>query len=147
MDEAFRSDRTYDYGVESLRSDFDGTNRARFSTTVVVRRYGDAVFAGTSRVSRAPFRSSGPLEVAVTFADGSIMRERWDGRAESMELEYESTSPAVSAAIDPDQLLQLDDDRANNRRTLEAPRRAAAIWATRWAVWLQDSMLTYAWLF
>ena len=69
------------------------------------------------------------------------------GRAESMELEYESTSPAVSAAIDPDQLLQLDDDRANNRRTLEAPRRAAAIWATRWAVWLQDSMLTYAWLF
>ena len=147
MDEAFRSARTYDYGVESLRSESDSTNRDRFNTTVVVRRYGDAVFSGTSRVSRAPFRSSGPLEVAVTFADGSIMRERWDGRAESMQLEYESTSPAVAAAIDLDQVLQMDENRANNRRTVLPPRRVATIWALRWAIWLQDAMLSHAWLF
>jgi hypothetical protein len=105
------------------------------------------MFAGTSRPPRPPFRSSGPLEVVVTFADGSVMRERWDGRAESMQLDYESRSPAVAAAIDPDHVLQLDDDRANNRRTIATPRAAAATWALRWAVWLQDAMLSYTWAF
>jgi hypothetical protein len=147
FDEAFQSTHSYDYGVDSLQSTPDSGDASRFHTVVVVRRYGDAVFAGTSRAPRPTFRSSGPLEIVVSFEDGSEMREHWDGRDESMQLEYESKSRAVAAAIDPDQMLQLDDDRGNNRRTMTAPRRAAGIWALRWAVWLQDAMLTYAGFF
>jgi hypothetical protein len=147
FDEAFQSDRTYDYGVETLRSEPVAADGSRFSTTVIVRRYGDAVFPGTSRAPRPPFRSSGPLEILVRFADGTEMREHWDGRDQSMQLDYESTSRAVSAAIDADGLLELDDDRSNNRRTLNPPQRPAAAWAMRWGIWLQDAMLTYGWLF
>ena len=41
------------------------------------------------------------MEIAVTFADGQVVKERWDGRARSQILQYESAVPAVSAEVDP----------------------------------------------
>ena len=146
QDEVFHSTRTFDYGVDRL-STTPASRAASFDTSVVVRRYGDAVFAGTSQAPTGPYQSTGPLEVLVRFADGSEIRERWDGRDGSVQYDYESRSPAVSAAIDPDRVLWLDRNPANNQRTLADASRGALAWAARWSVWMQDQLLDYAFFF
>ena len=99
-----------------------------------------------SQAPTGPYQSSGPLEVLVRFADGSEIRERWEAATRPSN-DYESRSPAVSAEIDPDRVLWLDRNPANNQRTLTDTSRGAMAWAARWSVWLQDRLLDYAFFF
>ena len=119
-----------DYAVETFESrpDADG----RFHTIVSVRRLGDGIFPR-------------PIPVETRFADGASVRERWDGRNATATFEYRSASRAVSADVDPDRFLLLDEQRANNGVTLDpGPARAAANrWSARWMIWLEDALLTY----
>ncbi|MGQ0736177.1 MAG: hypothetical protein ACT4QD_21310 [Acidobacteriota bacterium] len=147
FDEAFRSAKVFDYGIDRLDSAPAEGNPEKYHTVVTVRRHGDAVFSGTNRLPSGTFRPSGPLEVLVVFADDHEMRERWDGRAESVEFAYESTAPATDALVDPDGILLLDANRGNNRKTLRPVGRASTTWALRWSAWLQDVLLSYAALF
>ena len=60
---------------------------------------------------------------------------------------YERASRATSAQVDPRRVLLLDTAYTNNSRTLEPRSREASLkWAMTWMVWLQDLMLTYAFL-
>ena len=55
------------------------------------------------------------------------------------------TSPAVSAQVDPDQVLLLDTNFTNNSFTTRPQGwRAANKWSAAWMVWLQDQLLTWA---
>jgi len=149
FDEVYRSSNSFDYAVDRLASDpatdqgfFERDGRLehsdeagrtdRFRTVVVVRRHGEAIF---------------PVEVAIRFADGHVLREQWDGRDRWKQYVYERGARAVSAEVDPDRVLLLDVNFTNNSRTLE-PRTAEAArkWATIWLGWLQDALLTYAFL-
>jgi hypothetical protein len=100
-----------------------------YETTVVVRRFGEAVF---------------PVDVLVRFADGTEVRERWDGRERWKPYTYTRPAKAVSAVVDPGRVLLLDVNTTNNSRTL-APEAgpAAKKWSLRWMVWLQDLLMTY----
>ena len=53
----------------------------------------------------------------------------------------------MSAQVDPEQVLLLDTSFTNNSFTTE-PRNgtAATKWAAAWMVWLQDQLLTWAFL-
>ena len=62
FDQVYRSSNVFDYGVQDLESVREGD---RFRTTVVVRRYGEAMF---------------PIDVLVTFKNGERVTEHWDGR-------------------------------------------------------------------
>ncbi len=97
---------------------------------MVVRRLGKALF---------------PVDVLVTFKDGARVRERWDGRDRWRMFTYDRGVEALSAQVDPERVLLLDVDDANNSRTLE-PRggEAATKWMLKWMVWLQDLLLTAA---
>jgi hypothetical protein len=147
VDEVHRSSNVFDYGVAALESRpasgrgffGDGQARAfaaqtdsagRFHTTLVVRRHGEGIF---------------PVDVLVTFEDGETARERWDGRSRWTRFEYDRPARALSALVDPDRVLLLDVDYANNSYTLE-PRNdeAARKWSLAWLAWLQDVLLTYA---
>ena len=110
----------------------DKPTPGRFRTTVVARRLGEGVF---------------PVDVLVTFESGEKVRERWDGRDRWRMFTYERGVKAVSAQVDPDRVLLLDVNYVNNSRTLE-PRghEAAAKWMLKWMVWLQDLLLTAAFL-
>lgn len=149
FDQVYRSSNTFDYAVDRLSSapavdrgffERDGRlqhageagRRNRFRTVVVVRRHGEAIF---------------PVEVAVRFADGKVVRERWDGRDRWKQYVYEHGARAVSAEVDPDRVLLLDVNLTNNSRTLE-PRTSEATrkWTTAWLGWLQDALLTFAFL-
>ena len=51
----------------------------------------------------------------------------------------------MSVVVDPDAVLLVDINRTNNSWTLEpAAAQAATRWSARWAMWLQDLLLTYA---
>lgn len=127
FDEVYRSSNVFDYGVYALTSVKAG---ASFDTAVIVRRYGEGVL---------------PVDVRVSFADGSQVTERWDGRERWRAYRYERPARAASAQVDPDRVLLLDLNSVNNSRTL-APRgpEAATKWSMKWMVWLQDLLLTWA---
>jgi hypothetical protein len=128
FDEAYRGSNVFDYAIDVLKSERD-SERGQYNTDVVVRRVGEAVF---------------PVDVLVTFADGSRARERWDGRDRWVLYRYTKPVKAREAVVDPDRVLLLDLDYTNNSRTLH-PRsgEAATKWMLTWIAWAQDLMMTY----
>jgi aminopeptidase N len=127
FDQVYRSSNVFDYGIETLKStQQDG----QYRTSVMVRRYGEAVF---------------PVPVRITFEGGAQVTEHWDGRDRWKLFTYARTERALAAQVDPDRVLLLDVDYTNNSRTLKPQAGTAATkWALKWMVWLQDSLLTWA---
>ncbi len=62
-----------------------------------------------------------PVELWTTFADGSVRRERWDGRGAHVRFAYRGPSPVVSAEVDPRRTVALDADLRNNGKAAPAP--------------------------
>ena len=143
--QAFESPRIFDYAVERLESEPDAGGFYR--SAVVVRRLGDGMFTGTSAPRVGPFESGRGVTLRMTLADGSARVDTWDGRALSKTFLYRSRVRAASAQIDPERTLLLDVNLTNNSRAL-APRTkaAAARWSALWLLWLENLLLTYAWL-
>lgn len=127
FDQVYRSSNAFDYAVGSLTTTKQGST---YHTEVMVQRRGEAVF---------------PVDLLVIFADGSRVREHWDGRERWKLYAWDRSAAAVSAEADPDRVLLLDIDRTNNSLTL-APQteKAARQWSARWFLWLQDLVQTYA---
>jgi len=141
--EAFESPRVFDYSVERLTSEPD--RNGGFETTVVARRYGDAMFTGSSATPIAGFERGRGIALRVTFADGTQRTDYWDGRAAEKIFGYHSRDRAVSAAVDPDRTLLLDLEQGNNSKTIGRPREGAATrWAGRYMIWLENLLLTVA---
>jgi hypothetical protein len=129
FDQVYRSSNVFDYGVQELRS---FREQDHYRTTVVVRRYGEATF---------------PIDVRVTFRSGEPAVEHWDGKERWKLLTFDRPAEALSAEVDPNRVLLLDVNTANNSRTLEPKNGAAATkWSLKWMVWLQDLMLSWAFL-
>ncbi len=145
IDQAYRNSYTFDYGIERLASEhiaWRGLNDAGafenqtldklYRTTVVARRLGAGQF---------------PVDVLVTFSDGHQERERWDGRSRWQNFSYDRPARAVSAQVDPERVLLLDTNFTNNSKTLEPAGQAAATrWSLRWMIWLQDLLMTCAFI-
>ena len=146
IEQFYSSGNDFDYAIDRLASDniawrgLGDRNLAYeqqtldklYRTVVVARRNGSSQF---------------PVDVLVTFSDGHQERERWDGQARWLTLNYDRPARAVSAQIDPERVLLLDTNFTNNSRTLEpTAERAATKWSLRWMVWLQDLLMTYAFL-
>jgi Peptidase family M1 domain len=154
FDQAYRGSNVFDYGVQGFSSTRvrlkpdttyarseggadDTTVRLKpdttydgYRTTVVVRRFGEAIF---------------PVDVVTTFKDGERVSERWDGRERRAIYTYDRPAEGLKVEVDPERVLLLDVNYTNNSATLE-PRAAEASlkWSLKWLVWLQDLMLTYA---
>jgi hypothetical protein len=128
FDQVYRGSAVFDYGVENVSSAAMANDA--FRNDIIVRRYGDGIF---------------PVTVLITFADGSTRREAWDGGGRWTRFTIENRSRAVSAQVDPDQILLLDANFTNNSFTTESrASEASAKWASKWMVWLQDQLLTWA---
>ncbi|MBE3100284.1 MAG: hypothetical protein IMZ44_24445, partial [Planctomycetes bacterium] len=148
FDQVHFSSNVFDYGVQDLasvpasvtgfvdrggkRSYENGEARggAPYRTTVVVRRYGEAVF---------------PVDVLVVFKNGDKVRERWDGRDRWKLFSYDRAAKADYAVVDPDRVLLLDINSTNNSRAMEPQTdEATRKWMYKWMIWLQDLLVTYA---
>ena len=133
--DALNTDKTFDYAIERLSNDADGT---RFDVRVELRRRGDAVF-GIDAAARGP-----AVPVVLNFADGTEIVESWYGGEASPVFEYQAATPAVRAAVDPDAMLLLDQDRTNNvwRRDPAAATSVSRRATLSWLTWVEDLMLT-----
>jgi len=128
FDQVYRGSVVFDYGVDSVNS--AETDDGQFASDVIVRRHGDGIF---------------PVTILVTLANGEQRRFAWDGGSRWHRVTVEHASRAVSAQVDPEQILLLDTNFTNNSFTTESQAaRAATKWAAIWMVWLQDQMLAWA---
>ena len=128
FDQVYRGSAVFDYGVENVTS--SETGDGAYLNEIIVRRHGDGIF---------------PVTVLVTLANGEQRRLGWDGGDRWHRVALTHTSRAVSAQVDPEQVLLLDTNFTNNSFTTEPQRGGAALkWAATWMVWLQDQLLTWA---
>jgi hypothetical protein len=135
--ECFRSDAVFDYAVADLQS---RPAAGLVETTLTIARRGTGVF--TTGGAAGGRNLSMPLR--VRFADGTEVRDFFDGAAQSTALVYTAKSAAVSATIDPDVILLLDLNRANNAIVRDAGTVPLGIrLALNWMAWLQNAMLSY----
>jgi hypothetical protein len=142
FDAVHRSAAVFDYGVagvtaqpsnpRGLVGDAGATfssGGGRLDSTVVIRRYGDGVF---------------PVDVRVTFSDGTKTSERWDGRDRWHAFRYRKAATVRAVEVDPDHVLLLDVNYTNNSWTSQPhASEAARKWSFRWLTWLEEVLLTY----
>jgi hypothetical protein len=128
LDATMGSANTFDYGVEDVvHRDLDA---GAVESTVMIRRLAPGIF---------------PVDVRVTFDDGTRVVETWDGASPWRNLTYEKKTRVSRVDVDPDRRLALDVHRTNNSWTSN-PRGVAAAdrWTRRWIAWMQHVLLTYA---
>ena len=92
-----------------------------YRTVVELRREGAAV----------------PQVLQVRFADGSTRTARWNDDRRWARFEFTTRSRAVSAQLDPDNVVHLDADRLDDGRTVEANGVASRRWSFDFAAMLQ----------
>ncbi len=142
FDQVHGDSAIFDYGIAQVTNQnaagqgfFDGVfqddeSPTKFDTQVVVRRYGDGIF---------------PVDVVVEFADGHHELRTWDGHAQWTTFQFEHSARAIRAIVDPERVLMLDLNYTNNSWTSSPQATTAATkWALAWFVWLQDLLLTAA---
>lgn len=62
-----------------------------------------------------------PVEIRMSFRNGAVFRERWDGTGPTWTYESRGPAPLVRAVVDPEQRVLLDDNLLDNSASL-APR-------------------------
>jgi hypothetical protein len=130
FDQVYRGSAVFDYGVDSVTS--SRSRNGTYVNDIVVRRHGDGIF---------------PVTILATLENGDERRFSWDGTGRWHRVTLEHASRAISAQVDPDQILVLDTNFTNNSFATEpAGPRAATKWAAIWLIWLQDQLLTWAFL-
>jgi hypothetical protein len=84
-----------------------------------------------------------PVLLEAKFDDGSVVRERWDGKDRWHGFVWDRKSKLVSAEIDPDHGYLLDRDPFNNSWTANADRRATGKVSGYWTLltqWLEQML-------
>jgi hypothetical protein len=145
FNQAFDARRRFDYGLVAFNSQPGTCDGAPcYQTRVTLAARGDGLFTGTSRLPAGSFDAGDAMVLRITFSDGRVSTQRWDGRAASRAIELESKAEAVEAWLDPDETLLLDRNHLDDRM-VASPAAAAPLvkWLARWAIWLQDAMLSY----
>jgi hypothetical protein len=137
VDECFRNGAVFDYAIDSVQSRPAGE---QVESTITIVRHGDARFS----TSRDDSDRDAAIPVRVRFADGREIRDRIDGAAPSVALQYTAPAAVVGATVDPDVMLVLDGNRDNNSfvRDPQTSRLGVRL-AMNWLAWLQNAMLSY----
>ncbi len=152
--QVYRDTVTFDYAVDSVSSEpaavhgyaerdgqrvlvpFEGkrkeTASGPYRTEVIVRRLGGGRF---------------PVDVRLVFEDGHEVLASWDGQDTWKRIVVEHETKLDYAEVDPQRVLLLDLDPANNSRRLR-PRAALPVlkWSAVWMAWLQDLLATFEFL-
>jgi hypothetical protein len=115
FDQAVSGTNVLDYEITDVHSDpvkwYEAVSSGprTYRTYVTVHRQGDFVF---------------PVDVKVTFDDGSSTIEHWDGKDRWIRYTYERKTQVASAEVDPDHKVWLDRNFFNNGRSIHGDDRA-----------------------
>lgn len=152
FDQLFNQTTQWDYAVASMATaalpNATCGSGPCLRSTIVIQRLGSATFSGTAHPPAGEFESGRAIEIAVGFADGQQVVERWDGRRESKTLTFDAPSAVVRATVDPRGVLALDVHQLNNAKSIAPVDGSTTMaWSVRWTIWLQDLLLTHAMLY
>jgi len=64
-----------------------------------------------------------PVDIDITFADGTVKTEYWDGISRSIDFSYRGQNEIVSAEIDPERKIYLDRNFLNNSLSVTHQRK------------------------
>jgi hypothetical protein len=109
-----------DYRVAEIRTRRDS---ARLRSIVRIERLGDLAL---------------PVDLLVSFEDGTEARERWEGRESAAEFSYAGPSRVRWAKVDPDGKIMLDMNRINNSVTTEPSSVPFWKYFVKALFWLQN---------
>ncbi|MCC6463316.1 MAG: M1 family metallopeptidase [Saprospiraceae bacterium] len=98
---------------------------------VEVQRKGDWVF---------------PVDVLVTFEDGSTQTLHWSGEEGAKVFRFEGGMKVISAQLDPQRKIGLDVDLNNNSLTLQPETAPLWKYAAKSLFWIQNIMQTISFL-
>ena len=115
-----------DYELTALYSfpnEEQDSSKDRYTTVVLASRLGE--FAT-------------PVEIEVTFTDGSTARQQWSGQERYTKLTFTSPTRAVNAVIDPDHRIALDVNVLNNSRVLDPSSSVVNRYFTKVLFWVQN---------
>lgn len=116
-----------DFAVETISSK---KTKSGYESLVLLRRYGG---------------SQQPVTVWFQFEDGQNVRKKWDGAQNHIQLQINSSSPLLYAAIDPSLNVVLDNRRYNNYLKTEIPREARTRWSSGVTQLIEGLFGTLAW--
>ena len=127
FDAVHRSNAVFDYAVAQVVSTRTPTGT---DNVVAIRRNGDGVF---------------PIDVKVSFSDGSSVTEHWNGASTWTSFSYKRPARVTQVEVDPAHVLLLDVNMTNNSWTA-TPQTSGAIkrWTLRWVTWAEEVLLSYA---
>ncbi|MEZ4368730.1 MAG: M1 family metallopeptidase [Kofleriaceae bacterium] len=82
-----------------------------------------------------------PVELELRFTDGTVRRERWDGRGPWHRLVFDRASPLAEVVLDPERRILLQDDLLALRERARADLRASYRAGARLGFWAQAAMI------
>jgi hypothetical protein len=102
-----------------------GRGRVNFLVRELHAERDPSLTGPTSYVNRVVAHRTGdvelPVEIRMSFGNGAVFRERWDGMGPTWTYESRGPAPLVRAVVDPEQRVLLDDNLLDNSASL-APR-------------------------
>jgi hypothetical protein len=98
-----------------------------YVTTVILRRYGEAMIGGRAKI-----------KLVVSFEDGSRETRLWDGRARWVRLSFVRPARATSASIDPETVWLMDSNIGNNSYRVAPVRKGLMALAVRLLAAIQN---------
>jgi hypothetical protein len=132
LDQALNGTERMDYAISGESFEIEQPkNEPLYKTEVTVERKGGFVF---------------PVTVEIAFDNGEKIREQWDGKDRWKRFTYERSAKFVSAEIDPDHKVWLDQSRFNNSDLAKPDRRATRKLTAYWIVAVQSLQQVIGWL-
>ena len=117
------------------RDDFEFKEAGRaelYRSEVVLQRRGELII---------------PVEIKMTFEDGTELMEYWNGKERQKKYTYNKPIRITSVHIDPEQKIYLDLDLNNNSFTWKPERAALWKYALKSITWVQNMMQSATFIF
>lgn len=111
------------YPSQNAVKAYNASRQKRFLSAVTVRRLGAA---------------EAPVDVDISFDNGRVVHEHWDGKYRWTRFTFDGTSKVISAVVDPSRKLLVDSDYTNNSRNVKANTTFAVKWFIRWIFWIEN---------
>jgi hypothetical protein len=145
FDQAYRTADSFDYAVGRVDTRSEAPARGYRDAGVSAAALVPAAGRPAVLVSSVDIRRWGegrfPVDVRVSFADGTVASERWDGQARWTRFTYRRPAAVSRVEVDPAHTLVLDVNYTNNSWTNQPNGGIAAMkWTSKWIIWLQTVM-------
>lgn len=116
----------------------------------VTERNGKKITLDADENSVQPYRSkvtvhrlgevTMPVEILVHFADGSEIKETWDGQSPTQSFTYDKPQKVTWAIVDPQQKLLIDVNLTNNSYAVRSPQAPLYKYFVKFLFWVQNAM-------